>query len=152
MVIIKSRFTGKFLKRHSGSARNLRSKLGYRLQKEAEALMDRPRPRGTWKNPEMKAWNADLGGITERLAHEKMYSAEAIDARIYATKGSALSSIGQFVGSTFAPEARKARGIKGPQYDLPEHLEIHEIVAGNLCIVDVDDDEETKRRKKEKCK
>jgi len=151
MVIIKSKFTGKFLKRHSGSSRNLRSKLGYRLQKEAEALMDRPRPRGTWKDSEMAVWRADLGKITERLAHEKMYSAEALDARVYATKGSALSSIGQWTGSSCAPEARKARGIR-PRCALPEHLEIHEIVAGNLCIVDVDDDEETKRRKKKKCK
>jgi hypothetical protein len=149
MVIVKSKLTGKFLRQHSGSANNFSRKKHYQILRDKEFLADLPEdPFGYnfWIEPA-----SDRQRAISRETHNRMYDAEALEARRFATPGSAISSIGKFVGSRFAPEARKARGIKTKQYALPEHLELHEIVAGNLCLVNADDDEETKRKKKKEC-
>lgn len=150
MIIVKSKLTGKFLRQHSGSANNFTRKKQWQVAADKEFVADLP------EDPEGYNYWQDLPSerrkAINREAHNRMYNAEALEARRYTTASSALTSIGKFTGSLLAPETRKARGITTRQFALPEYLELHEIVAGNLCLVNPDDDEETKRRKKEKCK
>ncbi len=154
MVIIKSKLTGKFLRQHSGSANSFTSKNRWKITKDEKFLSTLP-PRG---DRESDYGHYGPGTPTERQkkisreVHDRMYNAEAMEARRYATISSALTSIGKskWLGVTLAEQKRL--GGTRLQFVLPEHLEIHEIVAGNLCIVDVNDDEETKRRKEKECK
>jgi hypothetical protein len=154
MVIIKSKLTGQFLRQHSGSSNAFSRKRRWKVIKDQKFLDTLPK---SGKN-ERDYGNFGPGKPTERRraitreVHNRIYDAEPLEAHRFATAGSALTSIGKFVGSRYGVEARELHGIKGRQYALPEHLEIHEIVAGNLCIVDVNDDEETKRRKEKDCK
>ena len=82
--------------------------------------------------------------------HNRMYNADALEARRYASPGSALSSIGKWNGKTHFGKNRVKDSE--PVHTLPEYLELHEIVAGNLCLVNANDDDETKRRKEKECK
>ena len=152
MVIVKSKITGKFLRRHSGSYNHFRSKKGYdkTVVKRAREEMGCPRPKGKWDDPAVKAWQEEYNKIVGRLAHEAMFNAEAIEARVYATPGSATASVGVWNKAQWYEN--RDTGGKARVYRLPEHLEIHEVVAGNLCLVNPDDDEETKRRKEKHCR
>jgi len=150
MVIVKSKLTGKFLHQHSGSANHFRFRKHLQVQDDKEFMATLPgtrRSHNYYIEPRTPGEKA-----TARETHNRMYNAEPIEARRYASAGSALSSIGKWVGSSLAPEARKAQGIKDSRYVLPSYLEIHEIRGGNLCLVNYDDDDETKRRKEEDCK
>ena len=96
--------------------------------------------------------NAKCIEITRSEIHKRMYDAEPLEAGRYASPGSALSSIGKWIGSRKAPECRTKEELRTSRHVLPAHLEIHEIVAGNLCLVNPDDSEEIKRKKKKNCK
>lgn len=156
MVIIKSKLTGKFLRQHSGSTNAFSRNRRWKVCKDQKFLDTLPPL--TDKEHDHVPYSYSNEEPTERQkairreTHSRMYNAEALEARRFASPSSALTSIGKFIGSNKAPEARKAHGIKGRQYALPEHLEIHEIVAGNLCLVNPDDDEKTKRQKEKNCK
>lgn len=148
MVIVKSKITGKFLKRHSGSYHDFRRRTGHKTSKAAQKELGLPRPSGPWNDPEVKAWQEAFYKIQGRLCHERMFSGEALEARVYANPGSALVS----VGAWNRDENGKVTEIDGRLNRLQEHLELHEIVAGNLCIVDVNDSEEDKKAKAKDCK
>ena len=148
MVIIKSKLTGKFLRHHSGSANNFSRRKHYQVMEDKEFTADLPdNPEGYnyWRDPPSKRQKA-----IRREAHNRMYDAEAIEARRFATARSAISSIGKWKLWS-ATEERPANNRFTGRSVLPEHLEIHEIVAGNLCLVNFDDSEETKRKKKKEC-
>jgi len=156
MVIIKSKLTGKFLKQHSGSANEFASNKRWQVRDDKKFMATLP----PWRDSAYSPYYEYMCGKTSqehskavnREVHNRMYCAEALEARRYATASSALTSIGKWNGGNLSVEGRKARNIKDEHYVLPEHLEIHEIVAGNLCLVNPDDDEETKRRKEKDCK
>ena len=139
MVIIKSKLSGKFLRNHSGSANDFNRRIRWQVTGNKEFMFTLPP-----KIEEDKRWGypTPRRKAISKEVHMCMYNAEALEARRYASPGSALTSIGKWVG----------RGAEGSKYVLPEHLELHEIVAGNLCLVGPDDDEETKRRKEKNCK
>jgi len=140
VVIIKSKLTGKFLRQHSGSSNSFNSRIGWKVSGDRGFVKTLPA-----KIEADKEWNKDTPrrkAIREEI-HRRMYDAEALEARRFANKGSALTSIGKWGGAHYG---------KGGGYVIPEHLEIHEIVAGNLCLVNPNDDPETKQRKKRECK
>jgi hypothetical protein len=153
MVIVKSKLTGKFLRQHSDSANNFNRRCRWKIQKAQKGKLP-PYPSGPWDDPKLQKQRDKHNLALAKLVHAEMYNAEALEARRYASPGMALSSIGKWIGGGLSPEAREARGIssKKHQHVLPEHLEIHEIVAGNLCLVGSDDDEDEKRKKMEDCK
>ena len=153
MVIVKSKLTGKFLRQHSGSANDFNERIRWQVSKDKKFLESLPEKTAAdlsrteyWKieTPRKKAVLKEI--------HRRMYNAEALEARRYAGPGMALSSIGKWVGSDTAPECRTKAERRKAHHVLPEHLEIHEIIAGNLCLVNPDDDEDTKRKQMEDCK
>ena len=148
MVIIKSKLTGKFLRQHSGSSNKFNGRIRWKVAGDKEFVKTLPA-----KTEADKEWRADTPRrkAIRQETHRRMYDAEPLEARRFASAGSALTSIGKF---NRHPDGPKHTGMSTTfgKYSLPEHLEIHEIVAGNLCIVDVNDDEKTKRRKEKECK
>jgi len=146
MVIVKSKLTGKFLRQHSGSANNFARRTRWNVYK------DKNFPADLLKEKEKEYYPKDLEGsrrVTSEI-HRRMYDAEALEARRFANPGTALTSIGKFDRFKDGPHHNK-RGTTFGTYFLPEYLEIHEIVAGNLCLVNPDDSEETKRKKEKEC-
>jgi hypothetical protein len=149
MVIIKSKITGEFLRQHSGSARALCRRIYYQVLRDETLNLPKKRRDDNWysyRNPD-KRENAILLEV-----HKRMYNAEALEAHRYANSGSALPSIGMRIGSSLAPEARSRAERCKRRYVLPENLEIHEVVGGNLCLVNSNDSPETKLKKKKQCK
>ena len=137
MVIVKSKLTGKFLRQHSGSANHFNYKKHVQVRNDKDFMAGLPKPRRSHNYYIEPATEAEKA--VSRETHNRMYDAEALEARRYANQGSALNSIGKW-------NREKGKNV------LPAYLEIHEIVAGNLCLVNSDDSEETKRRKKEDCR
>jgi hypothetical protein len=149
MVIIKSKLTGKFLRQHSGSVNNFSRRMRGKMNKDREFLAGLPEdPKGYnyWRDTP-----SDRQKAINRETHNRMYDAEALEARRFANPGTAMTSIGKFNRFEDGPKHRKGRGTTFGTYSLPGHLEIHEIVAGNLCLVNPDDSEETKRKKEKEC-
>ena len=148
MVIVKSKITGKFLRQHSGSANAFSRKKHYQVMGDKKFTATLP--------PDPEGYNFYRDPTSERRklinseAHKRMYDADALEARRYASVGSALSSIGKWNGKSHFGRDKVKKSE--PVHVLPEYLEIHEIVAGNLCLVNPDDDDETKRRKEKECK
>lgn len=141
MVIVKSKLSGKFLRNHSGSANNFNGRIRWQVFGDKKFMASLPP-----KTAEDRKYNADTprSRAISKEVHMRMYDAEALEARRFASSGSAATSIGKWTGRHY----RRGEG----HHVIPEHLEIHEIVAGNLCLVSPDDDEETKRRKEKNCK
>lgn len=131
MVILKSKRTGKFLRHHSGSFNNYRWTMRWKIQKTRKADLP-PLPQGRWDDPEFKLARYEYETALSELVHKEMFNSEALEARRYATVGSAKQSLYSF--------------------KKPDWLEFHEIVAGNLCLVNSEDDEAEKQRKKEDCR
>jgi len=148
MVIVKSKITGKFLRQHSGSANDFKSRIHWKVIKDKTLKLP---PRGKANQGKYSDWysrdNDERQKAIQLEIHRRMYDAEALEARRYASPGSATSSIGKW---DFTGPSRNI--TKSRVYYLPDDLEIHEIVAGNLCLVNPNEDEETKKRKKENCK
>lgn len=150
MVIVKSKITGKFLRQHSGSVGDFRRKIRLKVMKD-KTLKLPAKSAADLKKGKYSDWysneNDERHKAVQLEIHKRMYDAEALEARRYASPGSAKTSIGKWY--YHKPGQHMA---KGATYYLPDDLEIHEIVAGNLCLVSPGDDEETKKRKKENCK
>ena len=152
MVIVKSKITGKFLRQHSGSANDFKSRIRWKVATD-KTLKLPPKSIDDQNRGEYSDYYFSNGKGGERQEavdaeiHKRMYDAEALEARRYASPGSATTSVGKW--HYHKPGQHMA---KGATYHLPDYLEIHEIVAGNLCLVSPGDDERTKRRKKEECK
>ena len=150
MVIVKSKITGKFLRQHSGSANNFKGRIRWEVLKDKTLILP-PKSIDSQTRGEYSDWcHSKKDERQEAIAleiHKRMYNAEALEARRYTSPGSARTSIGKW---RLGPPSKHF--TEGHIYFLPDNLEIHEIVAGNLCLVSPDDNEETKRRKKENCK
>lgn len=147
MVIVKSKITDKFLRQHSGSVNDFKRRIRYKVARNGVFMASLP-PKTEWeRNWPYKETTKRQKAITLEV-HKCMYNADALEARRYASPGSATASVGKW-----RTEAMKSKYlVEGRVYYLPDDLEIHEIVAGNLCLVSPDDSEELKRKKKEDCK
>ena len=150
MVIIKSKVTGKFLRQHSGSANDFRGRIRWKVLKD-KTLKLPPKSMADQNKGKYSDWypneNDERHKAIALEVHKRMYDAEALEARRYANPGSATTSVGKWRNGGPSKYIAKSR-----VYYLPDDLEIHEIVAGNLCLVNPGDDEEIKKRKKEDCK
>lgn len=149
MVIIKSKITKKFLRHHSDSARALKRRIYYQVLEDKTLNLPEKRRDDNWysyRNPDER----EKAILLE--VHKRMYNAEALEAHRYVSPGSALPSIGMRIGSSLTLEARSRAERCKRRYILPENLEIHEVVGGNLCLVDPNDSSKTKLKKKKQCK
>jgi len=141
-VVIFNKRTGKYLKKHSGSYRDLMWKAGFygKLYNEIREKLG-PAPH---RNKDEEAWNKYRQEVRQ-LAEEKAFSAAPEDARVYATEASAMSSVGKRT-TWIAPECRTDN--KKKVYELPDHLEAHEIKESFVCVMrpdgssNCDEDEE----------
>lgn len=136
-VIVFNKKTGKYLKRHSGSYTSLNRNAYYRAQ---EDLGIKIQP--LWKSViDEAARNKQIAEVLS-AAELKVFSAAPEDARVYASKSSALTSVGKSVKSETSNKLR-------PMWKrvLPDHLELHEIKEAYVCVVRPDGtsncDEET---------
>ncbi|KPK10627.1 MAG: hypothetical protein AMJ56_07605 [Anaerolineae bacterium SG8_19] len=136
MIIVKSKITGKFLRQHSGSYNDFKTyRCRWKVLKKHEGTLPKVPP-GQWNDPEVIRKRGEREAIISELVHQEAFNAEPLDARRYASVGSAKQSL-------YSHYWRD----KDTSW-----IEFHEIVAGNLCLVNPDDDEETKRRKEKHCK
>lgn len=125
--IVYSKVTGKYLKRHSGSFRYFRHHLYYKMLHDRPD--DFPKAFGNWDSPSRKkqskaVWDA---------VYKEVFSVEAEDARVYASRGSATASVGSS-RITKAPECRTKKEKEDAVYHLPSDLEVHEIGRVEVCI------------------
>lgn len=151
MIIVKSKKTGKFLRHHSGSANEFSRRIYYQVMRDKKFTATLPPAKKQhWDSPYDRRDDKRSQMIREEV-HRRMYNAEALEARRYKNAGSAATSVGKF--KRFDKPVRRHRApTRFGTYSLPDHLEAYEIVAGNLCLVNPNDDEETKRKKQEDCK
>lgn len=126
--IVYSKITGKYLKRHSGSFRYFKRHLYYRLLHNRPD--DFPKAHGRYDSPSHKKQS----NAVWKAVHKEIFNAEAKDARIYASRGSATASVGSSSWYLKAPEARSREEKKERVYHLTDHLEIHEIGRVEICI------------------
>ena len=120
--IVFNKRTGKYLKRHSGSYRDLRWRAAFqgKIYNEVSKEMGPPPP---FEQKEDRAqYDREFNSIAEKL----MFSADPGDARVYANEGSAMSSVGVL---NRGPAYRKQK------YKLPDHLELHEIKEAFICVM-----------------
>lgn len=74
MIIVKSKITGKYLKRHSTSYNKFRRSVYCRVCKKLSS------------------------DEVNDMIHAEMFSAEPLEARMYHSEGSALNSVGKYKG------------------------------------------------------
>lgn len=135
-VIVFNKRTGKYLQRHSDSYRHRWSMLQYNKEIIKEVIKKLgPVP---LRREDREAADKYQAKLNEFLK-DKVFNAAPEDARVYATEGSATSSVGMF--------SRNKIGRR--TYILPDYLEIHEIKESFVCVMRPDgssncDDEETK--------
>lgn len=134
-VIIFSKRTGKYLRRHSGSFRNLIDKIRYKAGRETIESKFGERP--SWKGKDKENFNTYQRKVC-KFCEDLAFCVKPEDARVYDSRGSATPSVGVF----------NTNWRKGRIYELPDHLEIHEIKESFVCIIRPDgssncDDEET---------
>lgn len=126
--IVYSKSTGKYLRRHSGSFRYFRRHLYYKMLHDRPD--DFPKASGSWDSPSRKKQSKAVWAAV----HKEAFNAEAKDARIYASEGSAIASAGSSSLYLKAPEARSGEEKKKKVYHLPDYLEVHEIGRMEICI------------------
>ena len=124
MIIVKSKITGKFLKQHSGSARNLG--LSTYCKVVTDESLDLPEDDGSYYSGTSKELNDRAQAIHDEM-HRRMFDSDAMGARRYASKGSVLTSIGVWSGDDTPPEGRTKKQRKKFKYMLPDYLELHEV-------------------------
>lgn len=112
MIIVKSKITGKFLRRHSGSYRNLNYDMLHKL----------------FKNDEGKTSSEQR----KKDVHEEMFNAIPFNARMYMHVSGAVFSVGKRL-SYVVPEMGRDNVCQ-----LPEHLELYRITKSNLTITKVE--------------
>jgi len=135
-VIVFNKRTNKYLQRHSGSYRRRCSRLQYKNEVRKE-IKEKFGSAISWREDEEK-YNKYWSKVNNFLG-DMMCDAAPEDARVYATKGSATSSVGVF----------NRDEIGSRTYVLPDHFEIHEIKESFVCVMRPDgssncDDEEPK--------
>lgn len=131
-VVIFNKRTGRYLRRHSGSYYTFRRRIIYkrevreRIQKE---IGNRPNK----NDPALAEWQKKASQILEK----EMFGANPEDARIYATAGSALTSVGELnpVWREERPKSGECCNKNINVYVLPGYLEIHEIKEAFMCIM-----------------
>ena len=123
-VIVFNKRTGKYLRRHSGSYRNKWSMLEYKSGVEKE-IKRRLGSRPSWRvNREaFEKYNTKVANFLKDM----ICDATPEDARVYASEGSAISSVGDW-----------GRGNISSKCHLPDHLEIHEIKESFVCVLKPD--------------
>ena len=124
-VVIFSKRTNKYLKRHSGSFRRIKGMLIYKKGIK-EKIMDMFGPMpicSTDKN------RAEYYHNVSQFAEDNLFNADPGNARVYASSGSALTSVGVL---------RKDYRTSGKVYELPDHLEIHEVKKSTVCVIRTD--------------
>lgn len=121
-VLVYNKNTGKYLKKHSGSANNLKQSLLYRNKDYTKELVDKfgEDILSSWLNRKNHA-----NKIAE-IRDNYLYNAPPEEARVYYSAKSALSSIGKL---------KHTKGKKGFTYTLPDYLEIHEIKESFVCVM-----------------
>ena len=122
-VIVFNKRTGKYLKRHSGSFSHVVSMVKYKSKyKEMINKIFGTAPRwGRNNSEEYYKYHKKVRQFSE----DQVFNAEPGDARVYATKGSATSSVGVF----------NRDKIGSRTYILPDYLEIHEIKESFVCVM-----------------
>jgi len=127
-VIVFSKRTGKYLQRHSGSFNRKVSDMRWKLGKK---IGEKFGPAPAWHQgmsekaqDEYKRYHADV----RQFCEDSIFNAEPGDARVYASEGSAKTSVGTW-----------DKPFKDHVYKLPEHMEIHEIKESFVCVMRPDD-------------
>lgn len=143
-VIVFNKRTGKYLRRHSGSFRYtwrmLQYKKGYK-----EEIIKRFGNCPSWKrdDEENARIREERGTKIAAFLKDTLCDAEPGDARVYATKRSALTSVGRRTTWVATENRDKSEKV----YEPLDHLEIHEIKEVSVCVMRPDgssncDDEE----------
>lgn len=121
-VIVYNKRTGKYLKRHSGSynafVRNAQYKAQDKYGLTFRDSLERP--------PEER-------NRLIREVEEIVFSAGPSEARLFSTEGTATGSVGRWIKNP-VPEVKKGRKIFG-HYELPDHLECHEVKESFVCVI-----------------
>jgi len=123
-VIVFSKRTGKYLKRHSGSFNRLVSMLSFKSgisDKIREELGQCP----GWDNGSGLKKQYKWRVKSYKIREDSVFNAEPGDARVYHSESSATSSVGIW---------DKDPGSKRT-YKLPDHMEIHEIKEAFVCVM-----------------
>jgi|WetSurSiteA1Bulk_404760.scaffolds.fasta_scaffold00299_10 hypothetical protein len=132
-VLVFNKRTNRYLRRHSGSYHRLVNFMDYKRGMYEEILK---------RFGECPSWSTDRekynewGNKVHDFKVDKVCDANPEDARVYASAGSALTSVGSWQRST-------------GKMKLPDHFEIHEIKEAFMCIMRPDgssncDEEEVK--------
>lgn len=146
-VLVFNKRTSRYLRRHSGSYHHFISMM--RWKKEWPAILKE-------KFGECPSWQTDREKHDEyqRNVHhfliDQACNADPEDARIYASAGSALNSVGvlnPILRESWISRKNRAKDIH--TYVLPSYFEIHEIKEAFMCIMRPDgssncDEEEEK--------
>jgi hypothetical protein len=121
-VIVFNKRTNKYLRRHSGSYRHKWHMLRYNKE-IVEEVQEKFGPVPLWREDGQVAgkYQAKLS----KFLKDKICDAAPEDARVYATEGSAISSVGVF----------NRDKIGSRTYVLPDYLEIHEIKEAFVCVM-----------------
>ncbi len=121
-VIVFNKHTGKYLRRHSGSFRNAVQTSQYK-SKTREMIREKFGTCPSWHTDREK--HDEYCNKVYRFSEDLLFDAEPGDARVYATEGSATTSVG-----VWDKDRNNAR-----TYKLPAYLEIHEIKESFACVM-----------------
>ena len=121
-VIVFNKRTDKYLKRHSGSYRHKWRRMHYSGNTQEE-INKKFGHSPLWRE-DREAYNKYHAKVNAFLK-DMICDAAPEDARVYATKGSAISSVGAFDRDK----------IGSRTYILPDYLEIHEIKESFVCVM-----------------
>lgn len=120
-VIVFNKRTGKYLRRHSGSYRDKWDMLRYK-KNISEEIKKRFGGAPEWSGNREAYYKYHVE--VNRFLKDMICDAEPEDARVYASRGSALTSVGVL-----------DRNRKDRVYKLPDYLEIHEIKEAFVCVM-----------------
>jgi len=126
-VLIFSKRTNKYLRRHSGSFRYAKGMLKYKKD-VIEEIVKIFGPAPSHSRKDIEAYNKYHNKIRQ-FCEDKLFNAEVGNAKVYASKGSVMTSVGIL---------RDDWRIADKVYKLPDHLEIHEIERSFVCVVKPD--------------
>lgn len=113
-VIVYNKNTGKYLRRRSGSYNDQRWTAHWKIQQTIESKQNK-------ETMSKDAYNEWLWAEVDKI----LFSANPEDARVYASKGSALTSVGTY-------------HRLGAKMTWPDRLEAHEIEKVYVCVIKPD--------------
>jgi hypothetical protein len=131
-VIVFSKRTGKYLKRHSGSFGHKVRMLQYN-DKVRKTIIEKFGPYPSWKQDGVSIYQ-DFHRDVHQFCEDLVFDANPEDARVYASETSATTSVGTRT-TWVVPEHRSS---SNRVYVLPDHLEIHEIKESFVCVMKPD--------------